>query len=108
MAHRRLVNVVRGRGLVLLPVAAFAVHQLRYTLAYGSHAGQVLAAQGHSYMTSLAPWLVLLFPLGAGWFLLPAPRGRDDPPPRPLLGLWALSSGSLLAVYVVQELLEAL
>jgi len=108
MAHRRLRTAVQGRGLVLLPVAAFALHQLRYTLAYGSHARQVLAAQGHSYMTSLAPWLVLLVALGAGSFLLRVARGRDDRPRRPLFGLWALSSGSLLAVYVVQELLEAL
>ena len=108
VAHRRLRTAVQGRGLVLLPAAAFALHQLRYTLAYGSRAGQVLAAQGHSYMTSLAPWLVLLVALGAGSFVLRVARGRDDRPRRSPLRLWAASSGSLLGVYVVQELLEGL
>jgi len=108
VAHRRLLSAVRGRGLLLLPAAAFAVHQLRYTIAYGSQAGQVLAAQGHSYMTSLAPWLVLLVGLGAGSFVLRVARGRDDRPRRSPLRLWAVSAGCLLAIYVVQELVEGL
>src|SRR2546428_231103 len=92
MAQTRLRSIVQGRGLFLLPVAAFAVHQLRYTLAYGSHANQVLAMQGHSYLSSLAPWLVLLSAFGAGSFLLrfarpPLARGRRPAPlaPRPPL-----------------------
>src|SRR5207253_1908986 len=64
MAHPRLRSVIGGRGFLLLPAAAFAVHQLRYSLAYGSRANQVLAMQGHSYLNSLAPWLVLLLGLG--------------------------------------------
>jgi hypothetical protein len=108
VAHRRLRNAVRGRGLALLPVAAFAVHQLRYTLAYGSRSSQVLAAQGHSYLTSLAPWLVLLVALAAGSFLLRVARGGGDRPRRSLLELWALAAASLAAIYVAQELLEGL
>src|SRR5947208_3368921 len=112
MAHRRLRNALQGRGLLLLPVAAFAVHQLRYTLAYGSDAGRVMAAQGHSYVNSLGPWLVLLLALGAGSFLLCAARalerGFDDHPRRSFLGLWSISSMSLVAIYVAQELLEGL
>jgi len=108
VAHRRLLNALRGRGLVLLPVAAFAVHQLRYTIAYGSHAGQVLAAQGHSYMTSLGPWLVLLVALGAGSFLVRLARGTNDRPQRSPLRLWAVSAAGLLGIYVVQELVEGL
>lgn len=110
MAHGRLSSVIRGRGFLLLPAAAFAVHQLRYTLAYGSHANAVLAAQGHSYMDSLAPWLVLLIGLGAGSFLLRVARaleaGSDDHPRRSFFGLWALVSVSLIGIYAVQELLE--
>jgi hypothetical protein len=108
VAHRRLLNAVRGRGLVLLPAAAFAVHQLRYTIAYGSHAGQVLAAQGHSYMTSLAPWLVLLVALGAGSFLVRVARGGGDRPRRSPVRLWAVGAACLLGIYVVQELVEGL
>lgn len=111
MAPARLRSVVRGRGFLLLPAAAFAVHQLRYTLAYGSHADGVLAAQGHSYLNSLAPWLVLLLGLGAGTFLARVARalvsGDDDHPRRAFLELWLLASAILVAVYVVQELLES-
>lgn len=108
MAHRRLRSAVQGRGLVLIPAAAFALHQVRYSLGYGSRAGSALAAQGHAYMTSLAPWLVLLLALGAGSFLLRLTRGRDELRRRSSLGLWALSSCALLAIYVLQELLEGL
>jgi hypothetical protein len=112
VAYRRVSSVVRGRGFLLLPVAAFAVHQLRYTLAYGSHADQVMAAQGHSYLNSLAPWLVLLIAVGAGSFLLRVAQalahGAKERPRRSFLGLWALSSSGLVAIYVVQELLEEL
>ena len=108
----RLRDVVRGRGLLLLPAAAFAVHQLRYTLTYGSRADSVLAAQGHSYLDSLAPWLVLLMALGAGSLLIRVTRaaasGADDHPRRSLTALWALASASLVGIYVVQELLESL
>jgi hypothetical protein len=95
---------------LLLPAAAFAVHQLRYSLAYGSQANAVLAAQGHSYLDSLAPWLVLLLGLGAGTFLVRVAGalgcGRDPHPRRSFLGLWVLTSVALGAVYSVQELLE--
>lgn len=111
MASARLRSVVRGRGLLLLPVAAFAVHELRYTLAYGSGSDAALASQGHSYLTSLAPWLVLLLGLGAGAFLVRVARafvsGGDSHPRRSFLGLWALSSASLVGIYLVQELLES-
>jgi hypothetical protein len=112
VAHRRGTSVVRGRGFLLLPAAAFAVHQLRYTLAYGSHADSVLTAQGHSYLNSLAPWLVLLLGLGAGTFLVRVARasagGANRPPRRAFLELWLLASAILVVVYVVQELLEGL
>jgi hypothetical protein len=104
------VSVIRGRGFLLLPAAAFAVHQLRYTIAYGSHASGVLAAQGHSYLDSLAPWVVLLLGLGAGLFTVRVARalssGGHVGRRRSFAGLWALTSGSLVAIYVVQELLE--
>src|ERR1051325_4030860 len=110
MAHGRLSTTVRDRGILLLPAAAFLVHQLRYSLAYGSQASQALAAQGHSYLKSPAPWLVLLVAFGAGSFLLRVAaafagrRGRR--PARRLLELWSISTGALLAIYVLQELLE--
>jgi hypothetical protein len=95
---------------MLLPVAAFAVHQLRYQLAYGSHSSAALAAQGHGYLDSMAPWLGVLLALGLGSFLTRIARaagGRAAPRPRrSFAGLAALAAVALLLTYSVQEWLE--
>jgi hypothetical protein len=99
--------------IVLLPPAAFAVHQLRYELAYGSAAGEELRETGHSYLHSAVPWLVALLALAAGGFLLVAGRAfarRVAPRTRTVsfAGLWALSVVALLAIFAGQETLEGL
>jgi len=109
------------RGLVirrlapaaLMPAGAFAVHQLRYWLAYGNHAGAELAEQGHSYLHSVVPWLVLLIGLSVGTFLLALGRalgGRCSVPRYTLsfAALWLLCAACLVAVYMSQEFLEGL
>ena len=110
MTHRRFQSVVSGRGFMLLPVAAYVVHQLRYKLAYGSQASQMLAAQGHSYLDSLAPWLALMLGVALGTFLLRVARAfarrSDDRPRRSFLELWALGWASLFVLYTLQEFLE--
>ena len=58
-----------GSGLLLIPAASLVVHQLRYTLAYGSRANAELAAQGHSYLSSLTPWFVFALGIGLALFL---------------------------------------
>jgi hypothetical protein len=98
---------------LLLPPAALAVHQLRFALAFGGGAGIELRRTGHDYLHSLAPWLVLLIALAAGSFLRRAGRALSGhtSPSRftvSLAALWALCSATLLAIYVAQELLEAL
>jgi len=107
----RITSVsTRSRGLLLLPVGAFVVHQLRYRIAYGPHADAQLQAQGHSYLDSFAPWLVLLLCLAAGSFLArvaqAAASGRVERRRHSFGAVWAASSGTLMAVYAVQELLE--
>jgi len=109
----RITNAsTRSRGLLLMPTGAFVVHQLRYWIAYGPHAEAQLQAQGHSYLDSFAPWLVLLLCLAAGSFLArvaqAASTGRAGRRGRSFWSLWASSSAVLLAVYVVQEFLEGL
>jgi hypothetical protein len=110
MTHRRLQSVVSGRGFMLLPIAAYAVHQLRYKLAYGSQANQMLAATGHSYLDSLAPWLALMLGVALGSFMLRIAHAfasrRDTRPRRSFLELWTLGWASLVVLYTVQELLE--
>jgi hypothetical protein len=97
---------------MLFPAAAFAVHQFRYELAYGSRSGAALSAQGHGYVNSLAPWVALLVALAFGTFLnrlARAAAGRAESPPRRAFGsLWGIASVSLLATYSLQEWLEGL
>src|SRR5579863_7986310 len=101
MTRGRLRAVLAGRGCMLFPVAAFAVHQLRYQLAYGSRAGAVLSAQGHGYLTSLAPWVVVLLGVAAGAFLARLARAAtgvaaETPPRRAFRRLWLASTLGLL------------
>jgi hypothetical protein len=104
------------RGAALLPAAALLVHQLRYELAFGADAPRALAAQGHAYLSSLTPWIVLLATLALGASLgalaqrwaSGAGARRGGSPRRPGLRLWLLTTLVLLAVYTGQEMLEGL
>ena len=53
----------------LIPIAAFAVHQLRFLLAFGGGAGAELRETGHSYFHSVVPWIMLVVGLSVGGFL---------------------------------------
>jgi hypothetical protein len=110
MTRRSAQRALAGRGFMLFPAAAFAVHQLRYQLAYGSRAGAALSAQGHGYLTSLAPWVAVLAGVAAGSFLARLARaatGRPDGRPRRSFAtLWLATFAGLLAAYSLQEWLE--
>jgi len=103
----------RRSGVLILPAAALAVHQARYSLAYGGRANAELAAQGHSYLHSLVPWVVLT--LGVGFWLFlqrVAAAARDGRAGRPgrltAPALWLLVTAGLLVIYAIQETLEGL
>jgi hypothetical protein len=106
----RFRRALTGRGFVLFPAAAYAVHQLRFELGYGAGSNAALAAQGHGYLDSLAPWIGILLALGLGSFLARLVRASAGAPDRlrrrsfaKLVGAaWAL----LFVAYVVQEWLE--
>ncbi|MEO6858121.1 MAG: hypothetical protein ABI323_05980 [Solirubrobacteraceae bacterium] len=98
---------------MLVPGAALAVHQLRYRLAFGSGAGAELARQGHSYLHSLVPWIVLLIALATGAFLHGLGRALVGQRSAPrftlsLAALWLISTACLIGIYMAQELLEGL
>jgi hypothetical protein len=99
--------------VLILPAAALVVHQARYSLAYGSRANAELAAQGHSYLHSLVPWVVLTLGIGAWLFLrrvaAAAQSGRPGRFSRLAApALWSLTTAGLIAIYAVQETLEGL
>ena len=113
-AHRHPGRVIRRLApAALMPAGAFAVHQLRYWLAFGSRATAELQAQGHSYLHSVVPWIVLLLALSLGTFLLSLGRafgGRSSLSRHTVsfATLWLLCSAGLVAIYVSQEFLEGL
>ena len=106
---RALIRLLARAALV--PAAALAVHQLRFFLAFGPNAGLELARQGHSYLHSVVPWIVLLIGVAAGaflWGLGRALRGQTSVPryTMSLAGLWVVCSACLVAIFVAQEFLE--
>jgi hypothetical protein len=110
--RRRAIRYGLARAAVV-PIAAFAVHQLRYLLAFGAGAGAELQRQGHSYLHSVVPWLVLAIALSAGAFLSSLGRALSGQTTVPryglsLIGLWLTCGASLLAIYTCQEFLEGL
>jgi hypothetical protein len=97
----------------LMPAGALAVHQLRYWLAFGNRAGLMLQRQGHSYLHSVAPWIVLLIAVSAGVVLRALGRavgGRGSLPRYTLsfTALWLLCAACLVVIYAGQEFLEGL
>jgi len=105
--------IKRLAPLSLMPAAAFAVHQLRYWLAFGGRAGSQLQAQGHHYLHSVAPWIALLLAITAGVFVRAlgrAARGYRSLPSYTIsfAGLWIVCSACLVGIYGSQEFLEGL
>jgi len=102
-----------GAGLLLIPAAALVVHQLRFWLTYGSAADAQLTASGHSYQTSLVPWVVLTLGIGLSSFLRRAAHAVRSGETGSFVRLsparlWAVTTVGLVAIYTVQESLEEL
>ncbi len=102
----------RTRIIALLPLAALGVHCLRYQLAYGAAADHELAAQGHQYLTSLVPIMVLAAALVAAELIARlnrAWRSQDGHERAPRFVKVAASAAiALVLIYAGQELLEGL
>jgi hypothetical protein len=100
----------RLRALLLLAAGSFAVHELRYLLAYHHRSERELALQGHAYLGVLAPVLGVLLVaalLRFAWRLLVGARGSTGAVAVPAFPrLWPAASACLAATYCVQEWLE--
>lgn len=98
-------SIPRSAGLIVL--AALAVHQLRYLLAFGSGTHESLSAQGHAYLLHSMPILtgfaVAVIAAGLLRAKLAGPRARQAAPARTRLYGYALA---ILTVYSVQETME--
>jgi hypothetical protein len=95
----------RLRLASLLALGAFALHQLRYLLAYGGESGRALGEQGHAYLASALP-IVAGLALAAVLATVLRVRlgpGLSDTPWWKGIGFCA---AALLAIHAGQELLE--
>jgi hypothetical protein len=101
---------LRSRAAALLPLAALAVHDLRYRLAYGADAGHELERQGHAYLGIAKPIVGVLCALVAAELVARLARawrvGEADARTWSRGRLWASATAALLAVFFGQELLE--
>lgn len=101
---------LRSRAAALLPLASFAVHELRYRIAYGPDAGSQLARQGHAYLGVLRPLVAIACALAAAELLSRLARawriGEADERAFGRERLWVLVTVALASVYTGQELLE--
>jgi hypothetical protein len=100
------------RAAALMPAAVLTVHELRFQLAFGDRADQRLAAEGHQYLTALAPLAAMLVAIGAGLFLAALARARHGAGERrqapALVTVWLAAATTLLAIYSAQELGEGM
>lgn len=99
----------RLRCTALLFAAALGLHELRYLLAFGSHADGELARQGHGYLSWLAPLAAALVVLAAARLVCAlAARAPAAAPRRGLGWTWAACALVLLVAFCAQETLEGL
>ena len=100
----------RPRAAALLAGGAFALHQLRYLIGYGSRSHHELAAQGHAYLTVVAPLIAVVLLLAAADVVTrltgARPGGLGEQPS--LRRLWAVAAAFLFSAYCLQESLEGL
>jgi hypothetical protein len=87
----------------VLAVGAFALHQLRYLIAFGGSS----TTEGHRYMSDLLPPIAVLVLAAVLATLI---RGTEGAAPErtPLARRIAVFTGALLAIFVAQETLEGL
>ena len=93
----------RVRLASVLAVGAFALHQLRYLIAFGGSS----ATEGHRYMSDLLPPLAVLVLAAVLATLIRGTEGAS-PSRAPLARRIAVFAAALLAIFVGQELLEGL
>jgi hypothetical protein len=94
-----------------MPLCSLTVHQLRYYLAFGTHASARLDREGHAYLATVEPFALLAAATALGALvgrLTRAWSGRDAVPAEPnrIVRTWALCAVALLALYCGQELAE--
>jgi hypothetical protein len=108
IARVKLVRIIStARTSTLIALGAITVHQLRYLAGYGDAAGHALRSQGHAYMATLLPLLLVVAASATLGSLAVAALGRSPLAARRGAG-WAFCTLALLTIFVVQESAEGL
>ena len=93
----------------MVAAGSLAVHEARYAVSYGDGAGGVLAAQGHGYLTWIAPLVAILVAVASGGFVATLAAPCREVSNRVRTGrVWIAASGALTAIYLLQETLEGM
>ena len=97
----------RLRLAAVLALGAFALHQLRYLIAFGGSSSAHLASEGHQYMQGMLPPIAVM---GLAAILATLIRGTEGAAPSraPLGRRIVVFAAALLAIFLVQESLEGL
>ena len=90
------------RAGALLAAGSLAVHELRYVVGYG----EMPAVGGHGYLAVVAPLVALAFAAACGTWV--ARVGRTSAPDVRGPRTWLAASAALVAVFAVQETVEAI
>ncbi len=90
------------RASALLAAGSLAVHELRYFAGYGEAA----SVGGHGYLAVVAPLVALVLAIACGAWVVRLGRAAAPATRGPLT--WMAATGALVAVFVVQETVEAL
>ena len=68
------------RLAAVIAVAALVLHELRYLIGFGDHAGEAIAASGHAYLPFAGGLAGLLIALAAAQLLVALDRARRTAP----------------------------
>jgi hypothetical protein len=94
-----------------MPISALAVHQLRYYVAFGSRAPEHLARDGHAYLSTIEPFVLLCVALAIGALIGRLAASWRQPATGsapPFVRVWTVCALTLFAIYCGQELFEGL
>jgi len=95
------------RTTAVLSLGDLIVHELRYRIAFGSDAPHALATSGHGYLGTMTPVVAILAMLGIA-SVVQRMAEADGPVTLRRGRIWLALASGLLAVFTLQELLEAL
>jgi hypothetical protein len=92
----------------LLAAGAYAVHQLRYLVAYGDTTEHALRESGHAYLSSVEPLIGLAMAFLAAQLLMRWLAANSPDRQVTRRGLTTAFTLALLVVFTSQELLEGM